>query len=160
MRSVYRVGVGDRRSPCATIAGGRTGRDCWGRCERVTHRSGRILPYALPLPESETTETATRKHCRGSGSGLRFASVSFELRSFYRVRIASAGEAVTVDPLAQRLGRVPRCCQDGTAAHPSEAVGVTTGEGHTSRPRDGVDGQMMDRGAVAADREAHRCCLN
>ena len=29
----------------------RTGREKWGRCERVTHRSGRSLPYALPLPD-------------------------------------------------------------------------------------------------------------
>ena len=53
--------------------GGRTGRGCWGRCARVTHSSGRTLPYAVPPPGWGTTGSATRTGCRGSGSELRFS---------------------------------------------------------------------------------------
>ena len=93
-----------------------------GRCGRVIHRSGRILPCALPLPESGTTATATHRHCRGSGNGLRFSWGSFELRSFYRVSGGVSPPAVTVDPLSHAGGRDDGSGDDGTAGNPSEAI--------------------------------------
>ena len=58
---------------CATRRGGRTVPGMKGRCERVTRRSDRSLPYALPPLGWGTTGSATRTHYRGSGSELRFS---------------------------------------------------------------------------------------
>ena len=68
-------GEGARGTRCATTEGGRTVPVMRGRCGRVTRRSGRRSPSALPHQGWGTTVTATRSGCRGSGSGLRFALV-------------------------------------------------------------------------------------
>jgi len=47
--------------------------DCWERCERVTRRSGRRSPSALPRAGWGTTGSATADCRRGSGNGLRFS---------------------------------------------------------------------------------------
>jgi len=50
--------------------------------ERGNRRSGRRRSCSLPLPGCGRTVTATHRHCRGSGSGLRSGSWgSFELCS-------------------------------------------------------------------------------
>lgn len=49
-------------------------RDLMGRCEQGNRRNDRILPCA-PLPAGcGRTGSAIRRHCRGSGSGLRSGS--------------------------------------------------------------------------------------
>jgi len=45
-----------------------------GQGEQGNHRSGRSLPCAPLPPECGTTVSATHRHCRGSGSGLRSGS--------------------------------------------------------------------------------------
>ena len=46
-----------------------------GQRGRVTRRTCRRSPYALPLPGWGTTESATGSHRRGSGNELRFSWV-------------------------------------------------------------------------------------
>jgi hypothetical protein len=47
--------------------------------EQGNHRSGRSLPCAPPPQGWGTIATATHRHCRGPGSGLRSGSVPWGL---------------------------------------------------------------------------------
>ena len=81
--SIIRGGEGSWETPCATMPAGcgdtpadtQTVPDCWGQYGRGTRRTCRRSPYAPPHQGSGTTGSATRSGCKGSGSGLRFASV-------------------------------------------------------------------------------------
>jgi len=65
-------------------------------------------------------------------------------------------QAVPVHPLSQRLGGVPCCSEAGATGDAFEAVDLAAaGELYPSGARDRIDGQAMDRGAVATDGEAH-----
>ena len=77
-------------------------------------RSGRILPYALPLPGWGTIGSATVAHRRGSGNGLRSASGVLRCES-----IVAGWREVSAHPTWQSANRPAQRGGDRSRPHPS-----------------------------------------